>query len=81
MSKINVKPQTSTQAAQAAPAPSGTGAASVAATVVQSTPATEVGTPPQPDVHHGHGGLYTVQQGQRVLVERTAPVGALNQSN
>lgn len=28
---------------------------------------------PAPDARHGHGGLYTMKDGRRVLVEQTQP--------
>ncbi|KAB2906014.1 MAG: hypothetical protein F9K35_01235 [Burkholderiaceae bacterium] len=40
--------------------------AAVAAAVVQSAPAAQA-----PDEHHGRGGLYTMKDGKRVLVEQT----------
>lgn len=36
---------------------------------LSTTPATESSTPP--DANHGRGGMYTVVNGQRVLVGRT----------
>ena len=40
--------------------------AAVAAAVVQSAPTAQA-----PDEHHGRGGLYTMKDGKRVLVEQT----------
>lgn len=36
-----------------------------------AAPAAPAVTTAAPDTHHGHGGMYTVVNGQRVLVQRT----------
>lgn len=48
--------------------------ANAAQTKAQATTTTQVDVviaPTAPDANHGRGGMYTVVDGQRVLVERT----------
>lgn len=67
MSTTNAKtPQPKAQASAQEAAASADAAAAVAAAVVQSAPAAQA-----PDEHHGRGGLYTMKDGKRVLVEQT----------
>ena len=52
-------------------------AATSTASAAADTGATPVVQPaqgaPAPDARHGHGGLYTMKDGRRVLVEQTQP--------
>lgn len=83
MSKPNAKdPTPSGPAAESGTpstttAPAASGDAGTGVAVVQSAPAgADAQTPtlaPGPDEFHGHGGLYTVIEGQRVRVARTEP--------
>lgn len=63
MSKAHAK-ATDTPAQEAASAAADTGAS----TVVQPAQGASA-----PDARHGHGGLYTMKDGRRVLVEQTQP--------
>lgn len=70
MSLRNAKPteaQTPPAAAQAS------GAATDLATAVVQPPAPTPASPRPQDAAHGHGGLYTVKSGKRVLVNATQP--------
>lgn len=68
MSKAHAKAPDTT--AQEAAAPASHAAGDTGATpVVQPAQA----TPSAPDDFHGQGGLYTMKNGRRVLVEQTQP--------
>ena len=68
MSKANAK-ATDTPAQEAATQAASAAADTGATPVVQPAQA----TPRTPDEHHGKGGLYTMKDGRRVLVEQTQP--------
>ena len=67
MSKAHAK-ATDTPAQEAATQASSAAADTGATPVVQPAQGA-----PAPDAHHGHGGLYTMKDGRRVLVEQTQP--------
>ena len=67
MSKAHAKATDTTAQEAAAPA-------SNAADVTGATPVVQPAQgAPAPDARHGHGGLYTMKAGRRVLVEQTQP--------
>ena len=68
MRKADAKATDTTAQEAAAPASNAANVAG-ATPVVQPTQA----APRAPDDFHGHGGLYTVKNGRRVLVEQTQP--------
>lgn len=71
MSKPDAKtlqPAAKDPAAQETTAPA---AHSGTTAMVLPASATETAPPATPDIHHGHGGLYTRTAGKRELVERT----------
>ena len=72
MSKAHAKQQAQdTQAAQELQAPqTSTAVVFAARTAPVVQPAQGA---PAPDARHGHGGLYTMKDGRRVLVEQTQP--------
>ena len=67
MSKANAK-ATDTPAQEAATSTASAAADTGAIAVVQPAQGA-----PAPDARHGHGGLYTMKAGRRVLVEQTQP--------
>ena len=67
MSKANAK-ATDTPAQEAATSTASAAAYTGATPVVQPAQGA-----PAPDARHGHGGLYTMKGGRRVLVEQTQP--------
>ena len=67
MSKANAK-ATDTPAQEAATSTASAAADTGAIAVVQPAQGA-----PAPDARHGHGGLYTMKDGRRVLVEQTQP--------
>lgn len=69
MSKPNVKPRPP-EAPAKAPAPAPTSAAAELATAVVQPEAPAAPKAPA-DEHRGRGGLYTMKDGERVLVQRT----------
>ena len=68
MSKANAK-ATDTPAQEAATSTASAAADTGAIAVVHPAPAAKSA----PDQYHGHGGLYRMKNGRRVLVEQTQP--------
>lgn len=76
MSKANAKQQTTAgQTAQEIQAPQAASGQAADAGVAGAAPLVPVAAPAAltPDARHGHGGLYTMKDGRRVLVEQTQP--------